>query len=72
MSLLEKIVYLSDHIEDARNYEDVEKVRELSYKNMDAAIVSCTSSMIRDLNSKGFPISEQTVKTRNYYLMDNK
>lgn len=69
MSPLEKVIYLADHIEPGRDYEDVEKIRSLAYKNMDKAIAQCASSMIKALIRKGLPVYPLTVTTRNYYIL---
>lgn len=72
MTMLEKIIYISDHIESGRRHEGVDKARKLAYSNIDSAIVESTGSMIIALAKKRLPICEQTVKTRNYYLgLDN-
>jgi len=68
MTPLEKIVYLADHTEPARDYKGVTKVRKLSFIDLNAAIVECASSMLQDLIQRKLPISEETLKTRNYYL----
>ena len=68
MSMLEKIVYIADHIESDRRFKGVEKIRRHAFSNIDRAIAESTSLMINKLLAKGFPISEQTVRTRNYYL----
>lgn len=68
MSMLEKIVYIADHIESSRRYKGVSKVRKLAFSDIDSAIVESTSSMLRSLIDKRMPITEKTVQTRNYYL----
>lgn len=69
MSDLEKVIYLADHIEAERDFKDVQKIRELAYRDPDAAIAASAGSMIRHLLELGQPIFEQTVRTRNHYLM---
>jgi len=68
MSLLDKIIYLADHIEGERDYKEVKKVRKLAFSNLDSAIVESTSSMIRHLLKDKMPVSCETVNTRNAYL----
>ena len=70
MSLLDKIIYLADHIEPTRDYEGVIEIRELSSKDLNRAIVASTSAMIDYLVSKGYAIHPGTVETRNYYLLN--
>lgn len=69
MSLLDKIIYLADHIEESRNYHGVNKVKKLAFSDLDAAIAESTGAMIQHLLNKGLPIFEGTVKTRNHYLL---
>lgn len=69
MSLLDKIVFVADHAESGRRYKKVNFVRSAANKSLDLAIVLSTSSMIDSLNKEKLPISEQTVKTRNYYII---
>ena len=38
MSLLEKIIYVADYMEPCRNFPGVEKLRELAYTDIDAAL----------------------------------
>lgn len=69
MGLLDKIIYLADHIESGRRYKGVEKVRKLAFKNMDMAIIGSLGLMINCLTEKGLPLCEQTVRTRNNLLL---
>lgn len=69
MSLLDKIIYLADHIEEQRDYCGVNKVKKLAHKDLNAAIAASTSSMISDLLRNDLPIFEETVKTRNAHLL---
>lgn len=68
MSLLDKIIYLADHIEDRREYAGVAKIRKLAFRDMDKAIVASTSAMIKFLMDEKLAISAQTVLTRNAHL----
>jgi predicted HD superfamily hydrolase involved in NAD metabolism len=68
MTLLEKVIYLADHIEGGRKFKGVSKLRGLAFRDMDKAIAESTGSMLLSLVRKGLLISEQTVRTRNYYL----
>ncbi len=70
MSKLEQVVYLADHIETDRKYKGVEEVRSLAYINMDLAIAKSTSLMIKLLIEKNLPVHQKTVKTMNFYLIN--
>ena len=69
MTTLEKIIYLSDHIEEGRNFAGVKKIRNLAFRNLDKAIVASASNMLKFLLNEGLPIHPGTIATRNYYLL---
>ena len=68
MSKLEKVIYISDHIEPGRRTPNISKMRAAAKKNLDRAIVMVSSEMIKYLLEREAPIFEQTLITRNYYL----
>ena len=68
MSKLEKIIYISDHIEPGRKHKKVSAMRSAAKKDLNKAIALIASGMIRYLLEKDVPIFEQTLTTRNYYL----
>lgn len=68
MSLLEKIIYIADHMEPARNHLHVAVIRKMAYKNLDKAIAMSTSSMIEFLLREEKPIAKEALETRNYYM----
>jgi len=69
MSVLEKIVYIADHIEEGRTHAAARKARRQAKKDLDQAIITISSSMINYLLKKNLPIHPGTVEVRNYYLM---
>lgn len=72
MSLLEKIIYLSDHIEEGRSFPGVAKIRELANQDLDRAVAESTCRMLAFLLENDLPIYSGTVKTRNWYLLKFK
>ena len=38
MTLLEKIIYIADYIEPTRDFEGVERLRQLAYEDIDSAM----------------------------------
>lgn len=48
-SLLEKIVYVADKIEPARNFPRINDLRKISYKNLDEGLFECLSDIIEVL-----------------------
>lgn len=70
MSLLEKIIYLADYIEPTRNFDGVERLRELSYTEIDAAMELGLRMTIEDLEAKGAPVSD--VSAQAYLWFKNR
>lgn len=68
MSKLEKIVYIADYTEMGRSFEGVEKLRELSYENLDMAMLFALENSIEHILSKGLILHEYTVRARNYII----
>ncbi|MCF0137926.1 MAG: nicotinate (nicotinamide) nucleotide adenylyltransferase [Oscillospiraceae bacterium] len=54
MSLLEKIIYMADYIEPNRDFEGVDKLRELAYKNLDEAMLLGLEMSLEDIRSSGY------------------
>lgn len=70
MTLLEKVIYLADHIEPSRNYKGLEELRELSYKDLDTALVKAFYNTINYVIKNGELLHLMTVKARNYLLSE--
>lgn len=70
MSMLEKIVFIADKIDETRNYEGIEELRTLAFKNIDEAILQNIDNTISNNMKKGRPILEESIKTRNYILIN--
>lgn len=71
MSLLEKIIYLSDFIEPSRCFDGVEDLRERAYIDLDEAVLMALNSSIRYIISKNGLIHIDTILSRNYLLKEN-
>ena len=68
MTILEKIIYMADFIEPLRRFRDkVSDIRELTYKNIDAAIVLATEKSLEFLTNRNKYIHSNTIKTHDYY-----
>ena len=70
MSLLEKIIYLSDFIEPARSFPGVEEIRGLAFKSLDKALLMAFNSSIEYILSKNGFIHTDTILARNYLLKE--
>ncbi len=69
MSMLCKIIYMADYTEKNRTYEGVEELRELSFKNLDDAIIFGIDFTIGELIEKGAAFHPDTIDARNYILL---
>ena len=67
MSLLEKILYLSDYMEPTRRFEGVEKLRRLSYEDLDRAMALGLSMSVDDLTARGVEIHRMTEQAKSFY-----
>lgn len=68
MSLLDKIVYMADYIEENRSFEGVKTARKLATRNLDKALLYCFNSSLRDLLHRDKQIHMDTVAARNSLL----
>ena len=68
MSLLEKIIYLSDFIEPSRSFDGVEELRKLAVEDLDKSLLLAFNSSIEYLISKNALIHMDTVLSRNFIL----
>ncbi len=69
MSLLTKIIYVSDSIERNRDYDGVEELRKLAFEDIDKALIMQIDNTIRSVLRKGTLLHTNTIDTRNYYLI---
>ena len=69
MSVIEKIIYVSDYIEPGRGFTGVEAMREEAFRNLDRCIVLCANSTIRYVVENGYLLHPKTVETSNHSLL---
>jgi len=60
MNLLEKIIYVADYMEPCRNFSGVEKLRELAYTDMDAALKLGLEMTLEHLARQGSEVSPES------------
>lgn len=68
MSLLDKIVYVADYIEEGRDFPGVEKARQLAELSLDKALAYETRETMIYLAKHNLPIYPQTLETYNSYI----
>lgn len=72
MTLLEKIIYISDYIEPDRNFPGVDEIRRLAYENLDLALLNAMDKTIKHIIDKGYYIHPDTINARNYLINEIK
>lgn len=72
MTMFEKIIFIADKIDETRKYEGVQELRELAFKDIDMAIVKNIEYTTKNNLEKGRLILEQSIKTRNYILINKQ
>ncbi len=72
MGYLEKIIFLADFISEDRflEFSGVKLARDIAYKNLDEGVLHELSYSITVLISKESPVSLESVKAYNYYLIN--
>ena len=60
MTLLQKIVYIADYIEETRDFPGVKELRRLAFENIDEAMIMGLQMTVNDLISRGIPVDKST------------
>ena len=68
MSLLEKIVYIADLIEPGRDFEGIDEIRVLAYKDIDEAMLHSLRQIMEFVKCKGFSLHPCSVEAYEYIL----
>jgi nicotinate-nucleotide adenylyltransferase len=72
MSLLEKIIYIADIIEEGRNFQGVNELRKKAYENIDKAILMSCNFTIEYVLQRGLLIHPLTIELRNTLILGGK
>lgn len=79
MNIIDKLLLLADYIDETRKFKDCVKLRKYFYnkvkssnplETLDNALIMSFDLTIKDLIKKNFLINIQTIKSRNYLLMN--
>ncbi len=72
MTLLDKVIYLSDCIEPGRNFSGVRKIRDMAVEDLDAAVLLAYEHSILFVVANVGLLHPNTVEGRNSLLMELK
>ncbi len=72
MTLLEKILFIADKIDETRNYEGVEELRKLAFEDLDKSILKNINDTLIINIQKNRLILEESIKTRNNLLLSSE
>lgn len=67
MSLPEKIMYMADYIEPTRDFEGVDRLRELAYEDLDAAMLLGFEMSLEEVAGRGEVSHPDTVNAMLWY-----
>lgn len=68
MTLLEKIIYMADYIEPNRDFEGVDKLRQLAYADLDEAMILGLEMSIEDVCSKAIEPHPHSTEALTWFL----
>ena len=68
MTLFEKIIYLADYIEETRDFDGVDKLRELAYKNIDDAMALGLAMSVEVIRERGLEPYIDSLLAYEYYM----
>ncbi|MGN0659821.1 MAG: bis(5'-nucleosyl)-tetraphosphatase (symmetrical) YqeK [Emergencia sp.] len=72
MSLLEKIIYIADAIEPARNYPGVASLREAAWRDLDEACLLSLTRTIDYVTGQGNYLDTDTLDARDYFIQQKE
>lgn len=71
MDMLSKILFVADGIGVDRTWEDVDIVRDLAFKDLDASVLYMLNLTITECIEKNRAIHTDTILARNYLLLNS-
>lgn len=70
MGKLEKIVFLADMLESGRDYEGVDELREIFYRDLDECMLACLERQLvhlKEVGGKIYPLTQETYEWMKNY-----
>ena len=72
MSILEKIIFMADMIEEGRSFPGVDELRKLSFNGqLDKALITSLNNTIKFVIENNQLIHPRSVSARNYLMQEN-
>lgn len=62
MTTLEKILYVADYMEPNRDFDGVERLRELAYSDLDRALLLGVETTVQEMRDRKLPVHKNTVQ----------
>lgn len=72
MTLLDKVIYLADLIEPGRNFEGINEIRKIAYRNIDTAMREALKQVMEFVKSEGFALHPCSVEAYNDYKKEEE
>ncbi|SHE65727.1 bis(5'-nucleosyl)-tetraphosphatase (symmetrical) YqeK [Clostridium fallax] len=72
MTTLEKIIYIADYIEPSRDFEGIERLRELTFSDLNKGVLKGLENTIKFVIDCEQLIHPLTIEARNYMLLQEK
>ncbi len=69
MTLLQKIIFIADVIEQSRDFNGVDEIRQKAFEDLDEALVMAFDSIITFILKKGLLLHTNTVTARNSIII---
>ena len=64
MTTLEKILYVADYMEPNRDFDGVERLRQLAYSDLDAALLLGVETTIQEMKDRRLPVHQSTLQAQ--------
>lgn len=64
MTTLEKILYVADYMEPNRDFDGVERLRELAYQDLDRALLLGVETTVQEMKDRRLPVHANTLRAQ--------
>lgn len=72
MSALQKVIFAADYIEEGRDFDGLDKIRELTYDNLDEGVIAILKNTIAYLEASGQEIAPVTREACEYMTLNKE